>query len=268
MKNKFLLLTAIMVSVLFFQCQKNWIETKKVEITEPNFPVEINGWGESFASNLNCAIVEANQNQLLKSANISSFERIANEKFEKFNSGLSKFSQKQLEILGEIAEARNKSKSYIAFSNRLSQINEEIYKTVPIEEQEKLFYITSALYHGLKEINKLVKDGILPGKAEGDDVTLSSIVRLKSANTESDPGSSSWWNDPNSLATVWAIAIAEPTPVGEAVATVLTGIVGSYLVITRADCISEYVYCKTFTSKTNCGDCLHYCIVQGNWNCN
>ena len=118
------------------------------------------------------------------------------------------------------------------------------------------------------EINNLVREGVLPGNAEGSGVTLSSLSRLKSASNEGDPNSPSWWSNPSSLATVWAIAIAEPTPVGEAVATVLTGIVGSYLVITRAECISKYVNCKLYSSNTNCSDCLHFCVVQGYWNCN
>jgi len=65
------------------------------------------------------------------------------------------------------------------------------------------------------------------------------------------------------FATIWALANMEPTPIEEAVAVVLTGIVGSYLVLTKAECIEEYVYCKLYTSNNNCGDCLHFCVVQG-----
>jgi len=268
MKNKVIFLTAFMVSFLFLKCEQEPIESPKNDIIESTFPNEINEWGKSFAANLNCATIEAKQNQQLKNVNISSHVSVNYEKIDEFNSSVSKFSKKQLEILGKIAKAKNKSKSYIAFSKRLAKINNEIHKNVPKNEQDRLFYITSALYYGLKEINNLVRDGVLPGNPEGEGLTLSSLVRLKCANTEEDPEESSWWNDPESLAGVWALAVAEPTPVGEAVALVLTGIVGSYYVITRADCIAAYVDCVLYSSNNNCSDCLHYCIVQGNWNCN
>lgn len=258
-----------MVSFLFLKCQQEQIDPPpKNDVIELKFPNEIKEWGELFAANLSCATVEAKQNQLLKSVNTLSLESANYANFDEFNKNLSKFSKKQLEIFGKIVKAKNKSKSYIAFSKKLAKINDEIYETVPVNEQDRLLYITSTLYFGLKEINKLVKDGVLPGNSEGAEVTLSSLVRLKSATTEEDPDEESWWNDPESLATVWALAIAEPTPIGEGVALVLTGIVGSYYVITRADCISAYVDCVLYSSNNNCSDCLHYCIVQGDWNCN
>lgn len=268
MKNKFVLLTVIMVSSLFYQCQKDWVETPKEEIKEAYFPHEIQDWGESFASNMNCATVEAKQKKMLKSADIFLQENTSVKKIDNFNASLLGFSKKQLQILELIAHAKSKSDSYIAFSNRLVQINDEIYKTIPKAEQEKLLYITSALYYGLKEINNLVRDGIIPGNHEGGDVSLASMVRLKSGGVEDDPDEDSWWDNPSSLAGIWAIAIAEPTPIGEAVALVATGIIGSYYVLTRADCINEYVDCKLYTSNNNCSDCLHYCIVKGDWNCN
>ncbi len=268
MKNKLAVLAVIVVSFLFFQCQQGWIETPKDEIIEPNFPVEIKQWGESFASNLNCATVEAKEKNILKSVSISPFENANCEKFDEFNASLSQFSNKQLRILESIAIARIESDSYITFSNRLAEINDEIYKTVPKSEQEKLLYVTSALYHGLKEINDLVSDGILLGNHEGGDVSLSSMLRLKSGNVESNPDNGSWWGNSGWLAAVWGIAIAEPTPAGEAVALIVTGAYGSYLILTRTECIKEYADCKDYTNKSNCDDCLHYCVVQGNWNCN
>ena len=268
MRNKFILLTAIMVSFLFFQCQKNWIETPPEKIIEPNFPVAIKQWGESFASNLHCATIEAKQKNTLKSVTISSFKIVNNEKFDEFNASLQQFSKEQLRIFELIAKARSESDSYIAFSSKLADINDEIYRTIPQVEQEKLLYITSALYHGLKEINNLVRDGILPGNHERGDVSFSSMVRLKSGNVESNPDDGSWWDNPESLAGIWAIAIVEPTPIGEAVALVATGIIGSYLVITSAECINKYVDCKLYSSRSDCANCLHFCVVQGYWNCN
>ena len=199
MNNKVILLTVFLVSFLFLKCEQELIKLPDNEITELTFPNEINEWGKSFAASLNCATVEAMQNKQLKNANISSLGSVNYEKFDEFNSSVSKFSKKQLKILGKIAKAKNKSKSYIAFSRKLAKINNEIYDNVPEDEQDKLLYITSALYYGLKEINNLVRDGVLPGNPEGEGITLSSLVRLKSANAEEDPDENSWWNDPESL---------------------------------------------------------------------
>ncbi len=289
MKNKLAVLAVIVISFLFFQCQQGWIETPKTEIIEPNFPIEIKQWGESFASNLNCATVEAKQKNILKRATISSLENANCGKFDEFNASLSQFSKKQLRILESIAVARIESDSYITFSNILADINDEIYKTIPKTEQEKLLYITSALYYGLKEINNLVSDGVLLKNHES--VNDSELTRLKSINTSTlgPPGlefnyctelydyperipenckNGPWWKNPDLLAAIWTIAIAEPTPAGETIALIVTGVYGSYLILTRAECIQEYYNCRKYTNKSNCDDCLHYCVVQGYWNCN
>ncbi len=278
-----------MVSFLFFQCHQDWNETPKEKIIEPNFPVDIKQWGESVASKLNCVITEAKQRNTLKSIHVISLENANSEIFDDFNTSLSEFSKNQLNILKLIAVARSESDSYIEFSNNLSEINDKIYKTVPKAEQEKLFYITSALYYGLKEINELVKRGFIYGNPEG--VTNNTVSELKSSNalTFAPPGlefnyctevydwpdripenckTGSWWKNPDILATLWAVGLIEPTPVGEAVALIATGIVGSYLIITRAECVNKYVHCKMYSSRTDCDNCLHYCVVQGYWNCN
>jgi hypothetical protein len=224
--------------------------------------------GKSFAYTLKSAAIKVKKGKKLKSTSLLSVVKIDTENLFIFSSQLSNFSKKQIGFVEEILQARKKSKSYISFSNKLTEINQRIIKTLPKEEQEPLLFLVSILYYSLEEINNLVREGVLPGNAEGGGVTLNSLSLLKSADTDGDPNNLSWWSNPSSLATVWSIAVAEPTPIGEAVAAVLTGIVGSYLVINRADCISKYVKCKQYTSNVNCSDCLHYCIVQGNWNCN
>ena len=289
MKSKSIFLTTIMVSFLFLQCQRDYETTPKKNVG-PNFPVEIKEWGEAFASDLNCKILEVKQNQSLKGANIPLPGNSDIERYEKLICNILNLSKLQLKIIGELAKARINSKSYVAFSNKLVEITDKIYKTIPTSEQAALLYITSSLYFGLKEINELAKKGLISGKAEDVDGKL--IPKLKSASSPCpsglvwdycyewcafpenidlaciEPNSGSWWNDPSSLAGVWAIAIAEPTPIGEAVALVLTGIIGSYLIITRADCIIAYVDCTTYTPNKDCSTCLHRCVTTGDWNCN
>lgn len=106
----------------------------------------------------------------------------------------------------------------------------------------------------------IMASGASSGISYSDWYYLQSYSNSGSSNYED-----TWWNDSGSaLAQVWTIALIEPTPIGETVATILTvGILG-YYAITRADCIDEYVRCG---GGWQCSDCLHYCIVQGNWNC-
>ncbi len=68
------------------------------------------------------------------------------------------------------------------------------------------------------------------------------------------------------LGTMWCVAVAEPTPIGEGVSTVVTGIVAGYYILTRSECIAEYVKCtERNNAYENCSMCLQYCIVQGHW---
>ncbi len=96
MKNKVILLTVFLVSLLFLKCEQELFEPPKNEIIELTFPNEINEWGKSFAASLNCAAVKAMQNKQLKNANILSRGNVNHEKFDEFNSSVSKFSKKQL----------------------------------------------------------------------------------------------------------------------------------------------------------------------------
>lgn len=310
MKNKFAVLTVIMVSFLFFQCQKDWIEETKEEIIEPYFPQESKEWGQLFASNLNYATKQAKQQKIkfndkeqiylstqmssidflqknrLKSAKVSFLEQdlceINHKATEHLKNNVFSLSEKQEEILELIANAKKESDSYIAFSNRLAEINDLILKIVPDKEQSRLFFVTSTLYYGLKEINNLVSEGIIPGTPEGESLTLSSLVRLKSTNIEDDTDGGSWWCNDDSgsmLASVWLIALAEPTPAGEIVATGATIIIGGILLyefigscidyiennIDVDECIQLYVICTDNTPYYPCDDCLHFCRSNGYW---
>ncbi|QTD36469.1 hypothetical protein JL193_09910 [Polaribacter batillariae] len=74
------------------------------------------------------------------------------------------------------------------------------------------------------------KKGLISGKPEGieNGLTLSRLkfgFNLAYAQSESG-GDGSWWNDPSAFGTMWTLALAEPTPIGEAVAGIVTGIVG------------------------------------------
>ncbi len=207
---------------------------------------------------MNYAIIEAEQGRMSGKTNTFLEKNNSVEKISLFDTGLLSFSKEELKVLKMIANARSESNSYVAFSNKLIEINAQIHKTIPKTKQENLFYITAALYYGLKEINNFAKNKTVVRGYEDGNVSPTPKVRLKSGKIEDNSGGS-WWNDPSYLASVWAVAVVEPTPIGKAVAVVLTGIVGSYYVLTRADCIDEFVSCKLYSNNDNCADCLHYC---------
>lgn len=125
--------------------------------------------------------------------------------------------------------------------------------------------MVAALYYGLKEIDNLIKSGVIIYRA------INPVSRLQSANIETGPSRGNWWSDQRFLASVWVVAIAEPTPVGEVVAITLSAIAASYLIVKMTErvtmCINRYVMCQEDTPWLDCYFCLRYCTAQGVWNC-
>ena len=122
---------------------------------------------------------------------------------------------------------------------------------------------SSSLVIGYSESNC---QGIVLGQfSSGEDACAEGATSYEDIlkGTCHECGDTSWWNDPNAFATIWVIALAEPTPIGEGVALALTGIVGTYYVLTRLDCIEAYTDCKMYTSNFPCDNCFRFCIVQG-----
>ena len=266
-KNVFKIVIASLIIIgglVFYSCQKTEEDTSLIE---QDYSKEIAVAGENFAKQLRKIITEK---QFRRES--LDFNRKISKSLEIKNSSIEKFSTKQLTILSKIALAKQESKSYITFSNELSEINKEILN-LPKTEQTDLLYITSILYYGLREINEMAKEGLITGAPEGKNISLT-LARLKrgliAANFENPENgdNNSWWDNNSWLGAVWGVALIEPTPIGEAVAGAITGVVASYYVLTRAECIAKYVDCRNYDSyKKPCSDCLHYCIVQGNWNC-
>lgn len=169
-------------------------------------------------------------------------------------------------------------------------ITEKIHTNVPKAEQKDLLLLVGTLYYGLGEVNELVRKGIIKASSEGKprkitlnmssgpvpvygiacptghqyDFCVNDCVPIAYVECDS-PTEPGWWDDINFLAAVWAIAITEPTPFGEAVASALTVIIGAYLILSRTECIENYVECVFDNPSPSCADCLHFCVVQGFW---
>lgn len=76
------------------------------------------------------------------------------------------FTEMQINALNAIEHARANSYSAIAFMDKLAAINRRVKELVPKEEQPVLRQIIALTYHGLEEMNNLVAEGYLPGRAE------------------------------------------------------------------------------------------------------
>lgn len=150
-------------------------------------------------------------------------------------------------------------------------INQDISSCVPKIEQDRLFYITTLLYYGLREIHTLEQNGFMPTALSGE----FGILRIKT-KSESDGSVGGWCR--KFLSAVWIAAVGEPTPAGEVVASVATLIVGGVLLYeyivckkdsTNSDtyqmCQNKYEDCTDYTPKYDCGTCLSNCMVQGSW---
>jgi hypothetical protein len=174
----------------------------------------------------------------------------------------------QIEFIQRIIEECNQSNSYQNLLDRLTAVNKDIYSRVPEIEQDRLFNITAVLYYGIKEIQNLEKQGQMLITPHND----IQRVRLKSG---SESGGSVGGSCHKFLATVWVIAIGEPTPAGEIVAAIVT--VGALLYeITvcqnstqTIDCSDRYAKCVTrgLLPSWKCYDCFVYCQGQNVWEC-
>jgi hypothetical protein len=180
----------------------------------------------------------------------------------------------QLEFIQRITKECNDSKSYQELSQRLIKISEDIYSEVPKVQQERLFNVTAVLYYGVNEIQSLEKQGQMLSTPQNS----MQRVRLKSGG---ESGGNTSGSCRNFLATVWAIAICEPTPAGEIVAAVATIIVGGILLYevtvcnsssyssSNIDCSQKYSDCifAGLLASWKCYDCFAYCQGQNVWDC-
>jgi hypothetical protein len=175
----------------------------------------------------------------------------------------------QLAFIQRIIKECDDSKSYEDLSKRLIDVNKDIYSEVPKIQQERLFNITAVLYYGIKEIQNLEKQGQML-RTPNNDIQR---VRLKSGDEVGSIGGSC----SKFLATVWTIAVGEPTPAGEIVAAVITVIVAGVYLYEVTVCNSNnsynpnYAYClgRFLTCFSiiydGCGMCMHFCLLQGYW---
>lgn len=174
----------------------------------------------------------------------------------------------QLKFIDRIIKECSSVRSHDFMRERLRVITSDIYSNVPEIEQERLLKIVSVLYYTSLSLQKLENQGLFV------ETPNSSFKRIRTRSNE-DFGSYCR----QIVATVWTIAVGEPTVTGEIVASIVTVIVGATLLyeiivcsdetnrLSRQDCIDLYESCRTYSYsyKERCDDCLQYCITQGIW---
>lgn len=186
-----------------------------------------------------------------------------------FAERVNNLTQIQIEFIDRIIKECDKSESYTDLAKRLVKVNKEIYSEVPEIQQERLFTITAVLYYGIKEIQNLEEQGLMPRTPRSNLEHL----RLKSGNESGDGLGASCRKF---LATTWAIALGEPTPVGEIVASVATVIIGGILLYEVVVCAANTINCSVKYAECvnngslpswKCYDCFVYCQGQNVWDC-
>lgn len=202
----------------------------------------------------------------------------ATEFMERYNS----LTDIQLEFIRKIISECEKSKSSQDLLSKLVALNNEIRAQVPEIEQERLLNVIAVLYYGIQKVSYLERQGLMLS-------TPYNNIKLSKVKTRSiEDGGNVGAGCTKFLATVWTIAVGEPTPIGEIVASVVTVVVAGvymYEVVTCASqqnsttdyCNRKYNECmdgKDYSQPNSggwgyseCRRCHEYCLAQGVWDC-
>lgn len=161
--------------------------------------------------------------------------QISRQEFAKRINNLTKI---QLKFINRIIKECGNSTSYENLYRNLININDDIHSEVPIIQQDRLFTITAILYYGMKEIQNLEEQGLMPA-------TPQSTIRHLTIKTRSESDNSGDFGEScrKFIASGWAIAVGEPTPAGEIVMSVVTIGYLLYEVIVclkKVDCTAKY----------------------------
>lgn len=194
----------------------------------------------------------------------------------------------QIVYIIKIIRECEQSTSHVNFLERLIVLKDDICLHVPEYEQERLLYIISVLYYGIQKMTEMEAKGLtLNTPYSYSNFQLSRIKSRTELGTLTVPeGCRSF------LATIWTIAVGEPTPAGEIVAAIATLYIAGVLVYevvtcennsyndtdNSVDCEKEYNYCMKYDKEwskrdsggygfTMCDRCYRYCQAQNVWDC-
>jgi len=273
MKKNFLKYSVFLcISVLLYGCTINSYD--ETDLSDLSVGQEIEEYGKQMGKTLQIIVTQMNKNgddfsnlTSIKTAIIkyhpqNMFARpISIEEFDESLQRKPLLTPVQLDFLRKIDEIQAKSRSANEFMLHLKGIIKEIQTTVPEIQQKNLLKMTASLYYLIKEMDLLLKEGLMPV-----DLNQPLFIRLKS-----DGEVNGFWSS------LWAGACVIASNVGSTTLYALEGLafasgvtlalVGSCLLLsgdtkrmTLQECIDFYAdHCVSGP----CGDCLHYCRAQG-----
>lgn len=279
---------AVIYIAVFSRCSIN-DDFANLEKPKTNFPAHIEEYGKTFAKELRQTINNLNEqgvnyshaentpefkerfykdwynaNPALKRNNVS-IDQISISP-EKFAEGYRNLTTIQIEFIQRIIQEGEKASSYDELFSILMNINQEIYAQVPKIEQERLLYTTAVLYYGLSEIQRLEKQGQM--LLTPNTTMHSPLVKTRSESGGGNTGGGNGWCR-RFLATTWTIAIGEPTPAGEIVASIVTvGVMLYEITVCKQhssdECLVKFESCYS-PIPDGCAICLQFCRIQGYW---
>lgn len=198
---------------------------------------------------------------------------------ERILSNFETITDLQFDYINKIAYVCSISRSPEDLSKNICDLNYEIDRNIPVAQQPRLYNVTAVLYYGLCAIY----DAWYSGYSIHSHGTLDNEYRIL---TRSETGPSQIWNNCSYLATAWAIALGEPSIVGEIVALAFTAYVAgsmlyyflgchgntsevNYSIVNYEDmrdsCIERFQDCYS-PIPDGCSVCLQYCLLhEGEW---
>lgn len=164
----------------------------------------------------------------------------------------------QIDYINRIIRECGSSLTYRDLYENLKNINKDILKNIPDIQQERLFNVTSFLYHSMKILEDLESQG---------------IVIPTSANNTNQLSTKSYIGDNcrKVIAATWAAALAEPSPFGEAIAFATTLMISGMILYEIIVCPTDYSYCQSLYENCysdipdGCSICLQFCLTNGYW---
>ena len=199
---------------------------------------------------------------------------------EEFAKGMKELTDIQISFINRIIQNCYQCNSYNEFYRVIEAINKDIKAMVPKHQQLRLYNVTAVLYYGFREIQNLESQGVMALTP----TRRFSRVPILSRSEES--GETFGATCRKILATVWTIAVGEPTPAGEIVASVASVLYAGVFLYEVWLCVSNsneneegetgnqseiYHYCQERYLKCltpipdGCSICLQFCLVQGYW---
>jgi hypothetical protein len=274
------------ISILLSGCSADFYE-------EPDLSnvarLEAEEFGKQMGDNLRHIVTQMNKNGddftdlagvKAAVAKYSSAKSISTEDIDKSLQRSVQLTPVQLAFLEKISDAQAKSGSTNEFLQRLKGIMEEIQATVPEIQQRNLLKMTAALYHLVKEMDLLQKEGLMPV-----DLAQAQHIRLRSGSESSSKWAMFWAGAALAINNIGAMLLAELTAAAATVGgylliiagtVALAGVAGVVIAgdtpinwLSSQDCTNKYVHCVNVEKRPSwvCDACRQYCVGQHVWDC-